>query len=171
MFYAKPFEKMNTLHEIFNLCKSPDLGVAMEALNDLGFCIEQCRMNKQSECFDFFYNKAYYDLRLTEEQIDDCVYFLFYLLMNHRDRAARVAWCLDKCYDPNIINGLAHAIELYMGYEDDDTVFGIVMAITSIHDLDKVDEKIIEVLKRAQAKNLPDTKEFLTRTFELHGVN
>jgi hypothetical protein len=170
---AKDKKKFMELQNVFILCKSDDIGQALDALNDLGFCIERHKKNKYDdiEYMKYFIDKSYFNLRLSDEDIDLCIYYLFYLLMNYFDRASRVAWCLDKCYDESIIYGLVHAIELYSNYNDDDTVFGLLMAITSVHELKTVDPKIIEILKWVQTKGMKDTNEFLITAFEVHGIN
>ena len=85
------------LDRIFLLCRSGDVDIALNALDDLGWLVERHTTDRygEPEYGLFFYEKQLVNQTLDEQDMCHITCFLFYLLLNYPDRSPRTAWCLS----------------------------------------------------------------------------
>lgn len=143
------------------------LAQAIPALSDMAALPERHVLNKYDDpagADKLVHRPGLAALRPTPAEVAALKHFLFFMLMNYPDRAAAVARCLKKCYDPALTTGLCQAIAAYW-QDDDAATVQLTEAITSSQGYGQFSEMVLRWFKKLAAEGLPDTRKSMTQKF------
>ncbi|MBC9932104.1 hypothetical protein [Chitinophaga qingshengii] len=158
---------MQTLQEQLMTDCQASTEQAIAALNDLAALLERHVLNKYEDPASrqqLVHRPDLADLRLETRDVTAFKHLLFFLLMNYPDRAAAVASCLKKCYDPALTTGLCQAIAVYWQQDDAATV-QLTDAITHSQGYDQFSDTVLEWFKKLAAEGLPETRKTMAQKF------
>lgn len=166
------------LNRLLNDCKSQNIELALESLDDLGYLIERFTLIRSEEDSNkiieeykaLFYRKELIAIELSKDNYDYILYYLFYLLMNFPDRSSRTAWCLGKCYDKSIQKGVRLAAETFMILGNDDTVVYLLKAITDINEFQDLEEETLKLLYKIKESELPYSSAFARKELDFYEI-
>ncbi|QJB33025.1 hypothetical protein HF324_17190 [Chitinophaga oryzae] len=140
---------------------------ASQALGDLAALLERHALNRYEDpagAEQLVHRPDLAALRLEPAEMTALKHFLFFMLMNYPDRAAAVAHCLKKCYDPALATGLCQAIAVYWQQDDDATV-ALTDAITYSQGYDQFSDTVLSWFKKLATEGLPETRRNMTQKF------
>lgn len=158
---------MQTVLEQLMTDSQAGLPQALSALSDMAAFLERHALNKYDGpggADQLVHRPGLAALRPTPAEVAALKHFLFFMLMNYPDRAAAVARCLKKCYDPALTTGLCQAIAVY--WQDNDAVtVQLTDAITYSQEYDQFSETVLRWFKKLAAEGLPDTRNSIMQKF------
>ena len=147
------------IKELIVKAKSNDSDKISDALTDLGLLIERHTQNRYSE-EDYLIllgnNIELFELRLEEEEVDIIVNFFFFHILNININPITVAWCLGKCYNVDILEGMKRLLVLF-SYNDELTL-QLLFSINGLFGFEKIKEELI-ILNNTEG--LTNTKKYL----------
>lgn len=159
--------KNEILQELKTGSLLPDATAANEYLTDMMLLLERHTQHRYAEeDFPVIRVERGTQLIIEEDDVWELIYFLFYVLLNHPDRAWAAAWALGKCYGHDIREGLCQGIESYMR-KDDTTTFYLIKAISDSHPMNELDERTRSLFEKVSQDGMPQSREFVARLFEL----
>lgn len=144
----------------------------MSTLTNLGLLIERHTQNRYTD--DSYRillgnDDDLFNLKLTNEDVDSIVHFLFYHIINISIHPVTVAWCLGKCYNYDIYNGIKRLLELYR--YDDDICEQLLFSLNALYDPRETFKDISKILEKSIKEiPLPKTDRVLQENFELYDL-
>ncbi|HVI44800.1 MAG TPA: hypothetical protein VM802_08015 [Chitinophaga sp.] len=112
----------------------------------------------------FRHHEELLPLQLDTRDIFHIRNFLFYLLLNHPDKAAPAASCLVRCYDKTIWTSICQAIELYY-LKDDQATCHLTDAITYSGSFEEFGDHILSLFRKLEKEGLPATRKLMAVKF------
>ncbi|WP_303318944.1 hypothetical protein Q4Q34_05700 [Flavivirga abyssicola] len=140
----------------------------MSALTNLGLLIERHTQDRYADdsYHILFGNDDLFNLKLTNEDTNSIVHFLFYHIINIKIHPITVAWCLGKCYNYDIYDGIKRLLKLYS--YDDDICEQLLFSLNALYDPRETFEDIAKILEEPiKSIPLPKTNEVLRENFEI----
>lgn len=119
--------------------------------------------------YSMLFEKEYLnELRLSDEDASQIVYFLFYLLFNFPDeRVAFSAKAISKCYNHNIEDGIINALLIFKDKNDFATV-NLLKALLNTRRLNEVKKETQELLKEISKTGLEHSVDYLNSHFKMY---
>lgn len=142
--------------------------ISMTALTQLGLLVERHTQNRYTDTSYEFLFESYdlYHLKLEDEDVNYLVKFFFYHIINIHQHPVTVAWCLGKCYNQNIYEGIKRLLMLFK--DNDDLCEQLLFSLNALYDPRFTYKDISEILKSAiKTVPLPKCKMVLTQNLEL----
>jgi hypothetical protein len=144
-----------------------DSHAAVEFLTDIMLLLERHTQGRYAEeGFPAIRVEQQGKIRLDDEDVRELICFLFYVLLNHPDRAWAAAWALGKCYGHDIVEGVCQGIELYW-QKDDQTCFYLIKAISDSHQMNELSPRVMTLFRIVGKEGLPQSRQFLASLFSL----
>lgn len=150
------------LKELIANCEGEDLKNSLIALQDLGYLTERHLMRRYNDetYFVIFNNKNIYRLYITDDECEEIIHFLFYVILNYPDRSNEAAWCLRKCADKKFTMALNNCIELFLARNESSTVTFLIDALSLAYsDPNTIDEGVVKIFLNVYEKGLANSKE------------
>lgn len=145
---------------LFKKCLSNNLEDSNESIKLLGLLLEKHFQKRDRLEYAVFFEKNSNLLKekITKDDIDYIVYFLFYLLFNYKTKALSASWSLGKCYGLNSIQqGLINAFSIYSKVNDDISL-QIAMSVNQLYELEGL--KKLQMLLVENDFSLKKTRKF-----------
>lgn len=147
------------LLELIKKSKSDDLGVANDALSDLGLLVERHTQNRYSEK-DYLTllgnDDDLYNLRLTDNEAELLAAFFFYYMLNKNEHGITLAWCLGKCYNMDILEGMKNLLKNFS--TNDEVVLQLLYSINALFGLKTIMPLLLDLKERL---GLPKTRGYV----------
>lgn len=141
----------------------------LDALTNLGLLLErhtQYRYSESSYLSLFGNDDELFNLRLSNNDVDEIIYFLFYHIINIHIHPVTVAWCFGKCYDCRIYQGILNLLRLFN--KDDDICEQLLFSLNALYDPMDTFKDIVSILEDSiKEQVLPKTEEIIKSNFNL----
>lgn len=147
------------IRDLIEKSKSADLTIANDALSDLGLLVERHAQNRYSEKdYLTLLGNDYdlYNLRLTDSDVEQLTSFFFYYILNKSEHKVTAAWCLGKCYNMDILEGMKNLLKTFN--TNDEIVLQLLYSINALFGLQTIMPSLLELKERL---DLPNTKNYL----------
>ena len=147
------------LKKLIVKAKSKDSAAISDALTDWGLLLERHTQNRYSEQ-DYLTllgnNDALFTLRLKDEDVEILTNFFFYHILNIHIHPVTAAWCLGKCYNMDILDGMKRLLNLFDS--NDEITLQLIYSINSLFGLEQIGQQLMVLRKRT---DLPNTTKYL----------
>lgn len=148
-----------SLEILIDQAKTNDPKIVSDALTDLGLLVERHTQNRYSED-DYLSllgnNEELFNLKLTDKEVELLVCFFFYHILNIHVHPVTVVWCLGKCYNLNILDGMNRLINVFQS--NDEIVLQLLYSVNALFGLENIMPTLLILREK---KELHNTQKYL----------